>query len=267
MNILDRLFSTKINKKELKRNLLVEWALSAKEYIIEHKNIAYGILIGIVVIIIAVPLYISSYNKKVDEASKFFETGLYFYRNAFYNKDLTPDERLNNLKESIKRWEFVVREFSSTPVAKDALFYEAGAYYELGDYNNAIKKYEELYNKDDDYYFIDIVLIDKAKCYEQLNNLQGALASYQKVVEDYPDSAGAPYAQYNIAKIYELSNKLKEALQGYQKVVANYKYSIWAQQSRKRMLFLQTFLVRKPINKKVEKNNNKFEQLPQLPPK
>ncbi len=260
MNLIDVLFGKKLDKKQVKKNLLLDLSIKIREYIIEHKHITYAILIGIVILLIAIPIYINNYNKKVEESSKFFEYALSAYKNAFYNKDLTPEQRIQSLKDSINRFGGVAARFSGVPAYYDALFYQGHAFYELGDYNNAIKVYEKLADQNSSYYFIDFVLIDIGKCYEQLNNIQGALSSYQKVLDKYPKKAGAAYAMFNIAKIYELSNKIQESVKYYRQLTQKYPNSVWSQQARKRLLFFQTFMVRKPQPKQSPSN-----ALPALP--
>lgn len=247
---LNKLFETKIRKKELKRNLLVEFGLWLRHYIIEHKPTAYTVLGILIMLLIAIPIYLRSYYKEVNEANKFFEYGLGAYRRALTAQDFTPEERAKLLQDSIKQFQFVINEFSRTPPAADALFYQGNAYYELGDYNNALKKYEEYAKKYSRKYFADLALINVGKCYEQLNNFQGALYAYQKVVEKYSKRAGAAEALFHLGKIYELSNNINQAFSYYNKLVSEYPYSPWAREARLRVLFIQTFGISQPLKKK-----------------
>ena len=66
---LNKLFETKVRKKELKKNLLVEIGLQIRHYIVSHKPTVYAILGILGIILIATPIYLKSYYKKVDTAN------------------------------------------------------------------------------------------------------------------------------------------------------------------------------------------------------
>lgn len=243
--IVDKLFSGKIDKKDLKQNFLLNISLIIRHFIVTHKQLATMILLGIAGSIILTAFYISSAEKKFGEANKWFEVALSFYKRAFIGEELTPEERGQSLSESIRRFQYVINQFSSTPLKYDCMIYQANAYFELQDYNNALKKYQELIKKKSRYYFADQVLINIGKCYEQLNNIGGAMSAYQTVIDDYSHGPAVAQAKFQIAKIKELTDKVQESFQDYQNLIRDHPQSIWAQEARRRMLFLQT-LAREP---------------------
>jgi tetratricopeptide (TPR) repeat protein len=224
---IDQFFSKKIFKRELKGNVLLNISLALRHLILLYKNY---ILIGagaLVVILVLIALSISRYETKVNEANKWFEASLSQYRRAFLEKKMTPEERYQALQESINRFQYVVTTFSGTPLEYDSLMYQGNAYFELGDYPNALQKYQQLIDKKSSYYFADFILINIAKCYEQLNNIQAAVDTYNRVLTQYKKKSNTAYAMFNLAKIYELTNKVNEAFQLYQQLFQQYPNSIW----------------------------------------
>ncbi len=244
--IVDKLFSGKIDKKDLKQNFLLNVSLLIRHFIVTHKQLVIMILLGIAGSIILIAFYISSHEKKIGEANKWFEGALSYYKRAFVDEELTPEERGQSLGESIKRFQYVVNQFSSTPLKYDSIIYQANAFFELQDYNNALKKYQELIDKKSRYYFADQVLINIGKCNEQLNNIEGAMSAYQTVIDKYSHKPGITQAKFQMARLKELSNKANEAFQDYQNLIKEYPQSVWAQEARRRILFLQTMAKKKP---------------------
>jgi|YNPMSStandDraft_1061717.scaffolds.fasta_scaffold36219_2 tetratricopeptide (TPR) repeat protein len=236
----DKLFTTKIRKSDIKKNVLKDFALLLRHFVIEHKNaviVALGIFL---IILIAIPLYLNSYEKKVNEANKYFEAGLGAYRKAILEKELSNEERISLMQQSINTFQYVIDQYKNTPPAADALFYQANIYYDLNDFNNALKKYQEYFEKYKRSYFADYALLNIGKCYEQLNNFQGAINAYTELLKKYKKRNNVPSAMFNLAKIYELSNNFNEAFKYYNQLISQYPYSSWAYEAKLRVLFIQS---------------------------
>lgn len=261
--IINKLFSGKIDKKDLKQNFLLNVSLLIRHFIVTHKQLVTMILLGIVGSIILIAFYISSHEKKIGDANKWFEVALSYYKRAFVGEELTPEERGQSLSESIKRFQYVVDQFSSTPLKYDSIIYQANAFFELQDYNNALKKYQELVDKKSRYYFVDQVLINIGKCNEQLNNIEGAMSAYQTIIDKYSHKPGIAQAKFQMAKLKELSNKENEAFQDYQNLIKEQPQSVWAQEARRRILFLQT-MAKKPEQSQ-QPGQPQQPQIPQQP--
>ncbi|MBU1077143.1 MAG: tetratricopeptide repeat protein [Spirochaetes bacterium] len=261
--LIEKLFSKKISKKDMKGNLLLNISLMIRHFIVTHKNLAIMSMTGLFAFIIFLAIFFRSYEKKVGEANKWFEISLSFYRKAFIDQDLTPDQRVQSLRQSIGRFQDVVNRFGGTPLKYDSLMYMGNAYFEIGDYNNAIKKYQELIDKKSGYYFADFVLINIAKCYEQMNNIQGALTAYQSVIDDYSKATAVAEAKFSIAKLKELTNQADEAFQMYQNVIRDHPQSVWAQESRRRILFLQAIAKKAPAPKPTQPTSPVKPSMPQ----
>ncbi len=278
--IIDKLFSGKIDKKELKQNFLLNISLLIRRLIITNKKLVTIISFSLIAFIILSFVYIHSYEKKINEANKWFEIALSFYRKAFIDKELTPDERGKTMNDSINRFGHVIRNYGNTPLKYDSMMYQANAYFELGNYNNALKKYQEIIDKKSGFYFADFVLINIAKCHEQLNNIQGAESSYRAVIDDYSDGPAVAEAKFCLARLKELTRRGREAGQDYQNLIRNHPRSIWRREATQRILFLQTLAggagpqqakQPAPTKSQLPKQENLIEQLlkerPPLPSK
>ncbi|MDD5066508.1 MAG: tetratricopeptide repeat protein [bacterium] len=238
--LIEKLFSKKLFKKEIKGNILLNLSLQLRHLIITYKNfVIFGGAV-IIVIIIGIGIYINNYEKNVNEANKWFESSLFIYRRAFLEQKLTTEERMQSIQESINRFQYVINTFPNTPLKYDALMYQGNAYFEIGDYNNALQKYQQIIDEKANFYFADFILINIAKCYEQLSNIQAAVDTYNKIIKNYKKKPNIANAMFNLGKIYELSNKINEAFQMYQQLIQQFPYSVWSQEARRRILFLQT---------------------------
>ncbi len=237
--IADKLFTKSTGKKTLKQNILLNISLMIRHFVVAHKNLVLMIMLGFIALIIFFFIYLNTIEKKTGEANKWFEISLSYYRKAFIDKEMTPEQRMQSLKQSIGRFQDVINRFGNTPLKYDALMYQGNAYFELGDYNSALQKYQELIDKKSRYYFADFILINIGKCYEQINNLQGALDAYQTVIDDYKKKSGVAESKFNKAKIKELTNKVQEAFQIYRNILQEHPRSVWSQEARRRILFIQ----------------------------
>lgn len=234
-------FFQKFYKNEFKGNILVNVGLALRHLITRYRNYFLMAAAVAVIIFISLLLYVSGYEKKVNEANRAFESALSLYRRTFIEKDMTPESRYQSLQESINGFQYVINSYSATPLKYDALIYQGNAYFELNDYPNALQKYQQLINEKSGHYFADFVLINIAKCYEQMNNIQAAVETYNRLLSQYKKKSNAAYALFSLGKIYELTNKLNEAVQIYQQLYQQFPYSVWSQEARRRILFLQTF--------------------------
>lgn len=271
---VDKIFSGKIDKKDLKQNMLLNLSILLRHFIIEHKRAVLYALSGIALILILIAWKLHSNEKQINEANAQFEVAISLYKRAFIDKDLTVAERAKSINDSIRRFELVINRYSGTPLKYDSIIYQGHAYFELMDFNNALKKYQELIDKKPHHYFADSVLINIGKCHEQLNNQAQAITAYQKVIDKYSKSVSVPEARFQIAKLKDISGNPAEAVQLYQSIIQEFPRSTWSQEARRRLLFLQSIaLPQKPAVKQpltqtpsTPATPSSLPQQPQSPP-
>lgn len=91
-DIINKLFSNKLDKKALKQNFLLNISLQIRHLIINYKKIVLYILSGIAVIVLAIIIYVLTYEQKVKESTRLFEVAFYYYNQATMNQSLSQDE-------------------------------------------------------------------------------------------------------------------------------------------------------------------------------
>jgi len=270
-DFVKRLFTSKVKRKELKKNLLLEWSLAIRHFVVENKQIIMMIGGGIIVGIIILFIYISVHTKKVKQANELWERGVYTYLGSLREED--PNQRLKMINNSLNIFENIILRYKGTSPYYDALLYKGNILYDVGEYQKALDVYKRLYDENSHYYFAGYVLVNIAKCQEQLGNFQAAVDAYNKVIKKYKKKPPASFARYMLGQLYEVSGRLQDAVNEYQNLIENYKESYWSREASRRLMFLRAIaeamqknVPRKQIQKKqstpTSKNSKNIEIVP-----
>lgn len=196
-----------------------------------EKNFAY-ILAGVaVIVVVIVGSLVWGYiaDKRETSAADRFSRSVAFYEQVFAED--------GSIAGALEQFESIINEYGGTGSGTLSLFYAGNCHYALGDYDQAIKRYERFlktapkethltilaydslgycYEEKGDYlkaieYFEKTVdsapglgemgLLNLARCYEALEDTENSLKYYQRVVLEYPGSQKATYVQEKIEKM------------------------------------------------------------------
>lgn len=186
----------------------------------KQKILIYALsTIGLVIIIaVTLSIYFSSVKKKAYS----FEVEAYNYYNNMNLPNPVPDEQ---------RWKTSLELFQKASDKKPSArvqFYIGNCYFNLGDYDNAIKAYNEFlgrYKKDEIilplvYQKLAPAYIKQGKHDEAIKTLN-ALAQFKNGI--FKDSA-----LIIEARLYATTGRHEEALAKYREIVHDFPLSIWA---------------------------------------
>ncbi|MGH2575999.1 MAG: tetratricopeptide repeat protein [Ignavibacteria bacterium] len=136
----------KITQKELKKDKLVTAYFESKDWVSKEENkkkiyTGVGILI---VIVIAIFFYINNQKAKNEAAEVQLSNVITLYEAGKYQESINGDPASNvaGLNE-------IVNNYGGTESGQTAKFYLANCYFNLGDYDNALKYFED-YSGDND---------------------------------------------------------------------------------------------------------------------
>lgn len=180
----------KYTKKEMKKDALVEKYFYVKEFIREKQKqilTIAGVVIAIVVVAILLINRSSSLN---EQASAEYGKIISIYNNGAYQQaiDGIPQKNIKGLK-------YIVSEYGSTEVGEDAKILLANSYLNLGQYDEALKYY-------DDYSGSNKLL--KSAAYAGVATCYEAKKEFEKAGEYYFKAANVMKSE-NITPLYLLS--------------------------------------------------------------
>lgn len=213
----------KITKKELKHDPVVStYQRALTLYYDNKKYIGYALAAFFT---LALGLVVYANNIRADNERAAAELGKVFplYDAGQYNQaiDGVPESGIMGLRAIVENYKG-----ESSRLAR---FYLANAYYQLGNYDEALKQFLEFTGGDE--LLRASALAGAAACYEAKGNRAEAARYYEKAVDTAPRSpAAAEYlslAAYN----YGLSGEKDRAVALYRKVRKEYPTSSYAREA------------------------------------
>jgi tetratricopeptide (TPR) repeat protein len=185
----------KLSKKEIKEDKLVSFMYEIEHYYEKYKSklTLYG---GILIVAIAAAyFYINNQNELNDQASLELSRVMNIFNSGSYLEAIEGRQGTNII--GLKR---IVEEYGSTENGETAKIYLASAYSYLGNYEKAIKYYED-YSGDIDIYKAS-VLAGKAGYYAAKNEYKKAADLYKNAANVVEINAQNPDYLLNAALNY-----------------------------------------------------------------
>lgn len=224
-----------MSKKELKTTdefENVEHVLTSSEAFIEkyQKQILYGL--GAVAAVVVAVLAISNFYvapRQNAAANEMYKSQAYFAADSF-QVALQGDGF-----ESIG-FEEISSSYSITPSGNLAKAYAGICYYNLQDYEQALKFLSQ-YDGDDNYFSIAVIGLI-GDCYAELEESSNAIKFFNKAADAENDVLTPLYLK-KAAVLYELEGAKDKALKNYLKIKDNYPMSSEAQEVDKYIARLQ----------------------------
>jgi tetratricopeptide (TPR) repeat protein len=167
----------KITHKEIKKDKLVTAYFESKEWFTKAENKKRVYTIGGTVLVIAVIIffYLSNRSAKNEEAEIKLSAVITLYDQNNYQQTLDGDPAQNiiGLKE-------IVDKYGSTESGETAKLYAGNCYFNLNDFDNALKSFEDYSGKND---------IVKASCLSGIGAVYEAKGDLKKAGEYFEKAA------------------------------------------------------------------------------
>jgi TolA-binding protein len=234
----------RIDRHELKRNVLIDWTSLAWRWVAARRRQALaGAVVALLLavgVVFGVVFYLQERKAERESARQVFEEALSVYQRARGGSDPALAE------DAFAAFERVRREHSGSENALLAAFFQARIRRSQERFQEAHDTYGRiLLEEDRDGFLAPSALVGMAECQEELLEYPNAIETYQRLLAEYPEDRMAPGALLGIARSLELQNNPRQALERYREVLARYPGSGSARKARERILWLEAVLQEK----------------------
>jgi len=211
----------KTSKREMKEDALISSYVKATTFYEQHKkNIGIGLvaLVALVVIIVVV-----ANNRATNSTLAMTELGKVFslYDNNQFQMaiDGVPEQNIPGLKS-------IVDNYGSTPAGELARFYLASAYFQLGNFDDALKHFEDFSPSS------DLLAVSRlsgiAACYEAKGNHGEAGSNFERAATRYTKDVHAAENLYHAARNFAKAGNKDRALDLYKRIKKDFPKSMYA---------------------------------------
>lgn len=204
----------KITKRELKHDPVVSAYQRAIVFYDQNKKYISYTFTALILLVIAGFVYANNRRASNDKATielgkvfQLFDVGQ--YRQAI---DGVPETGIMGLKA-------IVENYSGESVEL-ARFYLANSYYQLGNYDEALKHFKDFSSRDD--LMESSALAGAAACFEAKGDHASAAKYYEKAVDKAPKSPSASEFLNNAAYNYGISGDKGRAVNLYKRIKKEY---------------------------------------------
>ena len=211
----------KTEPKEEKVKGAIERSLDALKKKKRNLIIVLLVLGTAAVAVISFMIYSSSTTKKAYS----FERDAFKY---YYNIDLTDEERLT------KSLELFQKSIEVKPTAIPQ-FYIGNCYFNLGDYDNAVKAYNEVideYKNNDS--LLPLVYQKLASAYVKNGKNNEAIKTLNALAQ-FKNGIFKDTALILMARLYERTGKTEGAMEKYKELVKDFPFSLWTDEAMKKI--------------------------------
>lgn len=207
----------KISKKhELREDRVVTFYARAWQYFDQNRTLVYGILAGIVVIIVAAVGYVFYQSKQSERADELLGQIVSLYEQGSYQEALDGTGDRTGLLE-------IADEYGSTDAGNLAHFYAADALFQLGEYDRALEHFND-YDKSEDLIGASAIA-GQAAVYENKGEYRRAADLYRRAALHFENELNSPQYLLNAGRSYELAGDFGEAQEVYEMIRDDYSES------------------------------------------
>ena len=200
-------------RQELRQNMLVELYGRLLLLYEDHRQLLYGVGIGLLALILAVPGYMYYQQQRATEANQMLGQILPAYEQGNYDQALNGAGQQAGLLT-------IADDYGGTEAGNLAAFYAASALYEQGEYDRALQYFQQ-FDKGNDYIGASAYAAEAA-IYETRGNFEQAAQQYEQAAEQYENALTAPRYLLEAGQAYEDANNYRAAEQAYQRIQENY---------------------------------------------
>jgi TolA-binding protein len=178
-------------------------------YYREPKKFWAGVA-GVVAIIVILSLILGGRSKENPQASLDFTEALGYYAAGEIQ---TAEEKFIKL----------ARRYPSDPLGVKAYYYLGNLYYQTQRFEEARDAFERFYNRyRKDSFLAPAGLMGIGNCLENLGNFEGAVKRYEEISKRYKDSPLTPYALMNAGRCYRNLGDMDKAAKIYETLIEKY---------------------------------------------
>jgi len=140
-----------------------------------------------------------------------------------------------NYSKALSSFQEIADNYSGSKSAPVALYYIGNSFSALGQYDDAVRTYNEFINKYSDHQTIlPLVYLNLGSVYMNKKDYNSAVSAFKNVLS-LKDSLVSDRAVYEMAKAYEASGDSVNAIERYEYLTKTYPASSWSQEAKSRL--------------------------------
>ncbi len=216
----------KISKKELKQDPLMTTIAEAQTfYETNKKYISYAIT-ALIVIVVVIVVYINNRRSNNEKATTGLGIIYKIYDNGTTDKSQYKIAINGQPERGVMGLKALVDNYGNSSAGEMARFYLANSYYNLGQYDDALKQYESFSSSD--HLLAASALAGEGACYEAKKDFPKAASSYEKAASAAAKLTIAPEYLNEAGRCYGLAGDKDKALALFKKLRKDYPDSPYA---------------------------------------
>jgi tetratricopeptide (TPR) repeat protein len=179
----------------------------------EYPRVVYGLGVGLIAIVLAVPGYMYYQQQQTQRANEMLGEILPVYEQGNYEQALNGSGQRAGLLT-------IADEYGNTSPGNLAAFYAANALYEQEEYDRALQYYQQ-FEKGNDFIGASAYAAEAA-IYENRGDLQNAAEHYEQAAAQYQNKLTAPRYLIEAGQAYEQVGNYEAAERMYRRVQEEY---------------------------------------------
>ena len=203
----------KSRRQELRQNFFIDLYARALLFYDEHRRLAQGIGVALLVLVLAIPGYIYYHQQQEQAANQQLGQILPVYEQGKYQQALDGTGDQAGLLT-------IADNYSNTDAGNLATFYAANALYRLEEYDRA-RTYFQRFEKEQDFLGAS-AFAAQAAIQENEGSLQRAAELYEQAASQYENKLTAPRYLLNAGQAYEEAGQYEAAMDAYQRIQEEY---------------------------------------------
>lgn len=207
-------------RHELREDKVITGYARAWEFFDQNRTLVYGILAGIVVLVLAVVGYVLLQHQKNADAERMLGSVIAVYEQGNYRQALDGTDDQTGLLA-------IADEYGGTEAGNLATFYAADALFRLGEYDQALELFEE-FDKPDNLVGAS-AYAGMASIYEVKGEYERAGDLYRRAATTFESDVLSPQYLLNAGGAYEEAGDYSEAVDVYEAIQDDYPDSSIAQ--------------------------------------
>ena len=200
-------------RQELRQNKLVELYGRLLLLYEEHRQVVYGMGIGLLALLLAVPGYVYYQQQQEEQANELMGQILPVFEQGSYDQALNGAGQQAGLLT-------IADEYGGTDAGNLAAFYAGRALYEQGEYDRALQYFQQ-FEKGNNYIGASAYAAEAA-IYESRGEFERAGDRYEQAASQYPNKLTAPRYLIEAGQAYEDADDYGAAEQAYQRILEEY---------------------------------------------
>lgn len=201
------------SRNELREDRIVTLYARAWMFFDENRNLVYGGLAGLVVVLVGIAGYAYYQSQQQAEAEQLLAQVARTYEQGNYRQALDGTGTSQGLLA-------IAENYSGTQAGNLATYYAADALYRMGEYDRALEFFRE-FDKTEDFIGASAYAA-QAAIHETRSEYEQAAELYQQAAEQFPNSLTTPKYLMEAGQAYEEAGNFETAIAMYERIEEEY---------------------------------------------